>query len=141
MHICGPQRLARHWPSPVADEHRLVFEPRRRHAVAASNLAGIERHHVKESAKTEFLLDQSADRPAFRPEKSGIEKELARVVSRLAVNVHSAGEVGGQPVVEPERVSEPGVAFRHYHELPRSGMIETDRRALLSGNDSGGPRM
>ena len=71
----------------------------------------VERDHVEQRAEAELLLHQPPDARPFGHEQLRVEEQLARVVARLAVDVHGAGVIGGRAVVEPERVREPGVGL------------------------------
>ena len=104
--------------------------------MAALDEGRVERDHVEEGAEAELLLDQAPDRPALGPEQLRVEEQLARVVTRLAVDVDRAGEVGGQPIVEPEGIGEPGVRLGQDDELPGAGMVEPDFAPLLAGQNA-----
>ena len=61
----------------------------------------------KKRAESQLLPRELQDRSALRPESARVEEQLARVIAGLAVDVDRAGEIGGQAIVEPVRISKP----------------------------------
>ena len=138
MHIRHGQALATLRPWAIGDEKWFILKRLRRQAVAAPHECWVQRHDVEEGSETQLLLDESADGSPLGPGKTLVEEQLAGVVAWLAVNVHGAGEVGSQAIVEPVRIGEPGIRFGQDDQLSRSGMIEADFRTLRPGQDTRG---
>ena len=96
-------------PSPIRIG-RSSARPARRPWLPRTRLA-IERDHVEQGAEAQLLLQEPRDRPALGPEQIRVEEQLAGVVAGLAVDVDGPGEIGGQAVVEPVGIGEPGVGL------------------------------
>ncbi len=121
MHVRHGQVASSGGARAVADQDWPVFGLSGGHAVAALHEGRVERYHVKQGAEAELLLDEPSDGPAFGPEQRGIEEEFAWVVTRLAMDVHRAGEVGRQPIIEPVGISKPGVGLERTTSSPARG--------------------
>ena len=117
---------------PVADEHGAIERVGREKAVAPLDQLGVEGDHVKERSEAEFLLHQPSQGAARWPKKLRIEKEFARVVARLAMDVDGPREVGGVAIVEPVRISKPCVRLGQDHQIPRARVVQTDLGAFLA---------
>ncbi len=104
---------------PVADQDRTILDPAGAEAVAAPDQGRVERDHVEQRAEAQLLLQQPRERPALGPEAMRVEEQLAGVVTGLAVDVHGPGEVGGQAIVQPVGIGEPGIVVGQRDELAR----------------------
>ena len=119
--VIANRRLARR-RGPIADQDRAILGPCGRHAVAA--LAPVPASSgitSNKRAETQLLLDEPPNRAAFGPPQAGVEKQLAGIVARLAVDVDRSREIGSQAVVEPVRIGKPRVGLRQDHELAARG--------------------
>ncbi len=101
----------------------------------------VQRHHVEERSEPQFFLDQATDRAPVGPHQPRVVEKLTRVVTRLAMDVDRAREVGGRLVVEPVGIGEPGVRVGEKDDLARSGMIEADFRPFLAREGPRDPRL
>src|SRR5271155_309917 len=91
----------------IADKYRPVFSFDLSKSVTAFYESWIQGHDIEKCPKPEFFLHQPPQGPSLGPTKMRVEKQFARIVPRLSVNVHRAGVVRGMTVVDPERISEP----------------------------------
>jgi hypothetical protein len=76
--------------------------------------------------KPSFFGQQLAGHDEFRPTPFRVEEQLAGVEAGFMMDRHAAGIIGGDPVVKPEGVSEPGVRLGQKNNLTAAGMIEVD---------------
>jgi hypothetical protein len=93
----------------VGDENRAMLGRRGRCAVGASDESGIERDDIHEHAETELLLQQPPGDLEFRETEFRVEEQFHWVVTRLAMDIDSAGEVGSAMIVEPIVVGKPAL--------------------------------
>src|SRR4051794_22841242 len=98
--------------------------------MAPPHEGGGGRHDIKQGAEAELLLDEPSYCPALGPEQRRVEEKLAWVVTRLAMDVHRAGEVGRQLIIEPVGISKPGIRPRQDDKLAGAGVIEPDLMPL-----------
>ena len=89
---------------------------------------GIQGNHIHQHAEAESLLQQAPGDPKLRETQSGIEKQLHRVVARLAVDIDATREVRRARIIEPVVVGEPRVFTGQRHEVAGPRMIQADRR-------------
>ena len=83
-----------------------------------------------------FCTSRRTARP-FGPEQLRIEKQFARVVTRLAVDVHGAGVIRRLAVVEPEGIRKPGIRLGQRDQLAAALVVQVHLLALLAGQDAG----
>ena len=105
----GIDRLRR--GGAVADQHRLVRG-------STAGMPWLPRTRFGSSGTTsnkcpepQLLPRELQDRSALGPEQFRVEKQLARVVAGLAVNVDRAGEIRGEAIVEPVGISKPRIGL------------------------------
>src|SRR5207253_195423 len=81
----------------------------------------------------ELLRQQPPGHAELRPGQGRIDEQLARVVARLAMDVHRAGVVRSPAVLVPEAVLEPCVRLRQEHQIAGPRMVEADFPPFLTG--------
>src|SRR5687768_2241451 len=92
-------------------------------AVRSANERGIQWNDIHQHAKAELLFQEFGDDLQFRGLQVRVDKQLDRIVTRLAVNIDATREIRREPIVEPVIVSEPGVLRRDRDQVPRTFMI------------------
>src|SRR5579884_474268 len=105
--------------------------------MTAAHQTSIERHHVEQSAEAELLLQQPPHGSPFRPQQMWIEKQLARVESRLTMNIHRASIVRRLPVIEPEGIREPSIGVGQGDQLAGTLVAEMNLIALVAVENAG----
>src|SRR5215467_15090065 len=87
---------------------------------------GIERDHVHEGPQPERPLGKApTQRHSWRPD-GRVEKELDRIIPRLAMDLDQTGEIRSAPIVDPVVVCEPRIVARQRDELARARVIDPE---------------
>ena len=85
----------------------------------------------RKASESQDVFAPVAGCPSLRPPQLRVEKQLTRIVSRLAVDVDRAGVIRRQAVVKPERVREPCIRFGEQHQLASCGDGASRLRRVL----------
>ncbi len=106
-------------------------------AVGAFDEGGVEGDDVEQGAEAELLLQEKLGDLGGWKFEFGIDEEFYGVVTGFAVDVDAAGEVGGDGVVEPVVVGEPGVFFGNGDEVAAAFVGDAGGFLLLAVEDLG----
>src|SRR5262249_62150042 len=118
---------------PGTEEEGPVGGVGGRQAVAALHQGGVEGGDVEQGAEAQLFLYQPNQDAALRPEQVRVQKQLTRIVTGLAVDVHGAGVVGRVAVLRPEGVGEPGVRVRQGDHFAGPRLTEVQFGSFLAG--------
>ncbi len=97
-----------------------------------SHHRGIGRDHIEQRSHANFFLKQPKSNLQSRPAKRRVQEQFCRVITRFAVDVDGACEIGRSRFIEPPRIGEPAACFSQQYQVSGAAMIETELATVTS---------